>query len=199
MANFETAYKLLSASEGGYSNNPNDTGGETYRGVARNYFPAWSGWTYIDRTKTEGLHGAPHLETLLPDQNARLNQSVRDFYKQNFWNRFRGDDIPDSFQIIAAELLDVSVNCGVHTAVSFLQQALNVLNQNGKFYPDVEIDGVLGNETLGILRVSRQEENDARLLHKVMNILQGYRYIQIMQKNPSQETFARGWLSRVTV
>ena len=39
MANFSDAYALTSAHEGGYVNDPVDRGGETYRGIARRYFP----------------------------------------------------------------------------------------------------------------------------------------------------------------
>ena len=51
MAIFEPAFKLLILHEGGYANNKNDIGGETYRGIARNYWPKWVGWKLIDHIK----------------------------------------------------------------------------------------------------------------------------------------------------
>ena len=38
MANFEEAYKKTSDFEGGYVNDEDDAGGETYRGIARNFW-----------------------------------------------------------------------------------------------------------------------------------------------------------------
>ena len=37
--------------EGGYANDPDDSGGETYRGISRNNNPAWQGWKVIDKVK----------------------------------------------------------------------------------------------------------------------------------------------------
>ena len=48
MADFLTAYAPLARYEGGWCNDPADRGGETYAGIARNFFPAWPGWALID-------------------------------------------------------------------------------------------------------------------------------------------------------
>ena len=51
MANFNKAYKKTAASEGGYSNDPEDPGLETYCGISRRHWPKWPGWKEIDRHK----------------------------------------------------------------------------------------------------------------------------------------------------
>jgi lysozyme family protein len=43
MADFKQAYQLVLQNEGGYVNDPNDPGGETYKGVARNIYIV-TGW-----------------------------------------------------------------------------------------------------------------------------------------------------------
>lgn len=48
MAYFGDAFKKLSIKEGGYVNDKDDAGGETYRGISRKYNPTWQGWTMID-------------------------------------------------------------------------------------------------------------------------------------------------------
>ena len=48
MAKFQIAEAITGRNEGGYANNSADTGGETYAGIARNYWPKWQGWKYID-------------------------------------------------------------------------------------------------------------------------------------------------------
>ncbi|MBC7912857.1 MAG: hypothetical protein H7Y07_01930, partial [Pyrinomonadaceae bacterium] len=51
MANFDLAYKITMHNEGGYANDPQDNGGETWKGVARNFCPKWAGWVIVDRIK----------------------------------------------------------------------------------------------------------------------------------------------------
>lgn len=49
MADFKTAYDITSGLEGGYVNDTNDLGQETYKGISRRFWPHWDGWQHIDR------------------------------------------------------------------------------------------------------------------------------------------------------
>ena len=109
MAIFEIEYNKTMSHEGGYSHDPHDAGGETYKGVARRYHIGWSGWKIIDSMKQE--NGFPRSL----DNNKELQFKVLSFYKQNFWDRFQGDNIQD--QDIAGELFDTGVNMGIKRAV----------------------------------------------------------------------------------
>ena len=51
MADFRLAYKKIEAAEGGYVNDPDDKGGETYKGISRKANPDWDGWISIDQIK----------------------------------------------------------------------------------------------------------------------------------------------------
>lgn len=51
MADFKTAYKKIEAAEGGYCFDPDDAGGETYKGISRKANPNWDGWISIDAIK----------------------------------------------------------------------------------------------------------------------------------------------------
>lgn len=51
MANFKIALDKVLSREGGYINDPDDKGGETYKGISRKYNPDWKGWRIIDNTK----------------------------------------------------------------------------------------------------------------------------------------------------
>ena len=53
MASFKEAWEETSAVEGGYVDDDDDRGGETYRGVARNFHPDWPGWDRIDAAKDD--------------------------------------------------------------------------------------------------------------------------------------------------
>ncbi len=190
MANFEEAFLKTMGHEGKYANDPLDFGGETYMGVSRRYWPDWDGWYIIDSLKSD-----PNFSSILND-NIELNNKVKSFYKINFWNTFLGDNIND--QNIADELFDTGVNMSVYTAVKFLQKALNLLNNNGKRYPDIAEDGKIGPNTLNTLE-SYMRQKDKSYLLKVMNILQGCHYIESMERCSSQERFAFGWMDRVEI
>ena len=188
MANFTEAYDLTSAHEGGYVDDPTDRGGETYRGISRVHHPGWIGWQKIDTLKRR--RGFP--ATL--DVDRSLQNSVKSFYKRKYWDRFLGDQVPD--QRLANELYDTGVNMGVRRAVRFLQNALNQLNRNQRNYQDLVVDGWLGQGTLKVLKQYLRLERKSDLLLKVMNIQQGARYLEIMENDPAQEKYARGWLKR---
>ena len=117
MSYFLDAYAVTLHHEGGYVNDPDDRGGETYKGISRVYNPSWDGWLSIDLEKNE--HDFPKS---LENNNA-LQNSVKKFYKLKYFDPYRGDDMP---QGLAMEMFDTSVNMGVGRAVKFLQIALNV-------------------------------------------------------------------------
>ena len=55
MANFNESFNITLGYEGGYSNDPDDAGGETYKGISRRYHPGWKGWALIDELKSKGV------------------------------------------------------------------------------------------------------------------------------------------------
>ena len=188
MASFTRALAGLLKIEGGYVNDPDDLGGETYRGIARRYNADWSGWARIDQAK-RGRGFPASLE-----RDTALRTAVRQFYKQRYWDPYQGTAIAD--QAIAAKLLDIAVNLGVARAVTFLQRALNVLNRDGALYPDLQADGAFGPQTQTALTTYRKKDKPVFLL-KTLNILQGMHYIESIESDATREKYARGWLKRV--
>ena len=181
MATFNDAFDITMKHEGGYSNDPDDVGGETCRGISRRYNPSWPGWVIIDATK--------------PNINFKdLDVLVRDFYKAYYWDINRLDEITN--QDVANEIFDVGVNIGVVRAVKFLQKALNYLNRNEHSYNDLVVDGKIGSATFKALKYILNH-HDVDILLKIMNVLQGMHYLNYMKKSPTQEKYARGWFSRV--
>jgi len=190
MASFNEAFDLVMGYEGGYDNDPYDVGGETYKGIARNYYPDWEGWKIIDEARKSSAF--PHnLQDI-----SELDEKVRMFYKILYWNIFWGDLIPN--QAIANELFDCGVNLGTHRAIKYLQIALNILNRNGVLYDDIVEDGIYGPATHNVLNTYLSID-DPVFIVKIINILQGMHYIEYMKKSPTQERFARGWLKRVSI
>lgn len=123
MANFEIAYKRTAKFEGGYVNDPNDRGGETYAGISRRAHPKWAGWATIDVAKKE-KNFPKNLSS-----NVVLQQQVRTLYRNNYWTPIWGDRIKR--QEVANELYDFGVNAGVGTSIK-LQQRQFKMKETGK-------------------------------------------------------------------
>lgn len=185
MASYDIAYQLLMPTEGGYSNDPADSGGETYRGISRRNFPNWPGWRLVDQYKSK-----TNFQSLL-DKDVTLQTLVKQFYKQEMWDYHSLDTV--RYQDIANEVFDTSVNMGKKIGGTFLQRSLNVANINGKYYKDLEVDGHIGSMTIKALHLHPTPRN----ILKALNALQGARYIEICENNPSQEKFFNGWMKRV--
>lgn len=110
MADFALAFSATIKAEGGYVNDPQDPGGETYKGIARKMNSKWDGWIIIDMMKKERNFPA-NL-----DGNSQLQEKIKTFYEINYWDKIRGDDI--SNQHIAESIFDFAVNAGRNRAAS---------------------------------------------------------------------------------
>lgn len=187
MAEFEPAFVETMKHEGGYANNPADPGGETYKGIARNYWPKWAGWKQIDGVKAQTVaqptFGTPeyrnwvkYLDGVLAKFNA-LQASVARFYRDNFWSPLMAE-IPD--QDLASWLFDKSVNMGHARANKLLQRALHV-----------DADGVIGPQTRAMLHAA----DPTALLAACREEAKRY-YTQLALKDPSKSQFLHGWLAR---
>jgi lysozyme family protein len=189
MADFKKAYSITMAHEGGYVHDPDDAGGETYKGIARKYNASWSGWKTIDKCKNT----CSNFPNCLNDDN-NLQDEVHAFYKLKYWDVNRLDDFKD--QDVANEMFDTGVNMGTGRAARFLQKALNYLSRDGSLYTPLAVDGQIGPASLNALnRVL--SDGDGKILLTMLNVLQGEHYMNYMDKNPKQQKYARGWFKRV--
>jgi len=128
MADYKSAIKHVLLSEGGYVNDPTDSGGETYKGISRKNWPKWTGWPFIDFAKKK-----PGFEKLL-NSNSQLQDSVIAFYKREFWDKVGGDMIAS--QTIANLLVDSAVNEGVRAAVKRAQKIV-LIAETGVISPEL--------------------------------------------------------------
>lgn len=130
MANFTIALKKVLKNEGGYANNPNDAGGETYKGISRKNHPTWTGWISIDQIKKAHPKG---FKTIL-EHTPELQDKVKDFYKRRFWDELYLDTCGN--QELANQAFDMAVNAGIKAGVKILQKVLGI-----------PADGILGSVT----------------------------------------------------
>jgi hypothetical protein len=171
---FEEIYPLVSKDEGGYSNKPNDRGGETYGGIARNYpqNKSWEGWQILDEIKAKSGVELPNNF-----RSPILDDLVKDFFKEKNWDAVQMDNFPESLRYC---IFDVIVNFGfdpdtlASKAWAFIRLA-NGDNYNSSFVAD-----------LFWTNVTPENYTQARK----------NQYRRIVQANPSQQEFLKGWLIR---
>lgn len=167
--------------EGGYSNNPDDSGGETNWGVT------------IRRARKFGYTG-PMID--MPRSIAEAMYEQENWYEPGFY------DVSVFSPLIARELFDTGINCGVSRACEFFQIALNALNRQGKDYADIAEDADIGPATLQALKayLRLRGVRGERVMLKALNALQGARYIELSRARQKDENFVFGWLeNRVAI
>lgn len=130
MAKFIDAYKKVLNNEGIYSNDPDDAGGETYKGISRKANPNWDGWISIDAIKK--AHPTTFKDIL--KKTPELEKKVQDLYKDKYWDCFELDDVPN--QLVAEQMFDTAVNQGQTAAIRFAQRVLD-LRETGKWSLDL--------------------------------------------------------------
>lgn len=186
---FDQAYENTMGHEGLYVDDPDDRGGETYKGISRKFHPGWVGWKIIDRCKRKRRKFPENLKTA-----TGLDDAVRGFYKQEYWVKAKCHVIAPISRKIAIELFDSSINCGISRAVMFLQAALNNCSY-GLTKESLLVDGKIGEQTIQNIDILCPKYEKA--LYKAMNGEQYEHYEGICKKKPSQWKFFRGWMQRV--
>lgn len=117
-------FKKLDKYEGGYSNNPDDPGGETYRGIT--------------------VKNHPELAEKIRNQTLTDDEVLEIFIKE-YWVPAKCDEIPTGLDVCVA---DASFNCGPQRAVKILQMTLNaVRGTHLPSYAKLVIDGKFGPNT----------------------------------------------------
>ena len=172
MADFQPAFQKVIRNEGGYVNDPDDPGGETYKGIARQMNSKWDGWVLVDILKKQS--GFP--ATL--DRNIELQEKVQDFYHVNFWDKINGDKL--SNQDVANSLFDFGVNAGVSTSCSLAQMVVGA-----------ETDGVIGDESIGLINAF-----DPGQFLTSFTLAKIARYVSIVKKRPASQKYFYGWVRR---
>jgi lysozyme family protein len=110
-SNWDNAFKMMLASEGGYVNHPSDPGGMTNLGVTKR---VWEEWVGRESNEKE-------MRSLTPDM-------VEPLYKRKFWDAVRGDELPAGISYL---IFDFAVNAGVGRSIKTLQSAVGVTPDGG--------------------------------------------------------------------
>lgn len=178
---FRSAVEKVLSVEGGYVNDPADSGGETNFGIT------------VAVAMANGYAG--------PMVDMTRDQAIA-IYKRQYWDIMRLDDVAELSQSIAHELFDTCVNMGAGVAGRFLQRALNALNREQRDYPDLTVDGLVGPASVSALRacLTRRGASAEVVILRVLNALQGAFYIDLAERRQKDERFVFGWfLNRVVI
>jgi lysozyme family protein len=155
--------------EGGYNKGmTGDSGGETYRGIARNYNPKWKGWAVIDKIKP--LKYNQVIKSLEP--------MVQDFY----WNLFTSNGFHNLNSIkVALACFDFEVNGG------FSYTRLSGIIKEGF--------GQTANTTSAIITTCNNLPPNTLAAKIVDN--RAARYNWLIKQKPVLEKFRKNWFARL--
>ena len=157
LSNWPTSLALVLKSEGGFVNHPSDPGGMTNLGVTKK---VWE--EYVGHEVDENI-----MRGLTPDM-------VQPLYKKNYWDRIKGDQLPDGVDYAA---YDLAVNSGVGRAAKYLQQIAGV-----------PADGLIGPQSIEAIKACPAGE--------VVDALCDMR-LDFLKRLPTWSTFGKGWERRV--
>jgi lysozyme family protein len=155
--NFDAALKAILHHEGGFVNHPSDPGGMTNLGVTKKVWEEWVGHEVDEKA----------MRALTPEM-------VGPMYKAKYWDKIKGDDLPDG---VDYAVFDAAVNSGPGRAAKWLQACVGV-----------EQDGGIGPKTLTAVA----KHNPAVLVEDYAK-----RRLSFLMDLPHWGTFGKGWGRRV--
>ena len=112
--NYVIALTHVLKSEGLWSDDPQDSGGATMKGITLSTYREWKRNPHISKEELR----------VIPDEE------VYNLYKELYWNKVQGDYLPAG---VDYAVFDFAVNTGVGRATKLIQEAIVVT-----------ADGVLG-------------------------------------------------------
>lgn len=169
MASFETAYAIVRAHEGGYQNNPNDTGNKNSSGQL-----VGTNWGINARVYEKHI-GRPPTQADMIDMPRSVAVAI---YKIEFWDKIKGDEIAD--QQVANIFFDGHVNHG-SWGIYLMQSVLGIAT-----------DYIVGPQT--IAAINRAKPAALFEAYKQKRI---WAYHDLVRRRPSDQGFLRGWMIRI--
>ena len=178
MDNFEKSLSFVFGNEGGYSNDPNDRGGETNLGITQ---------STLDRARLE-INGLPSSVRNLTRAQAE------EIYRVMYWEESKADMMPYPLCTLH---FDASVNHGVGGAGKLLQKTINNYAAKAGLDARVDVDGAIGPKTLAALCQCLDLKGNVSLICEIYCNEREKYYKSIVESNPSQGVFLKGWLNRL--
>ncbi|EHS3288890.1 peptidoglycan-binding protein [Escherichia coli] len=153
--------------EGGYVNDPTDSGGETKYGISDRRDGVIDGKTDVN--------GDGKPDTRIRDLT---REQVAQIYWRDYWLPAGCDQWPDG---VAMFVFDAAVQHGVKKAIRILQEAA-----------DVDADGIIGSRTRKAVSLSTPDWLLARCIVRRSRF-----YADIIKSKPAQGKYLNGWFNRM--
>ena len=161
--------------EGGYTDDPLDSGGATNYGITEK------------TARRNGYTG---------DMESLTHPLAFSIYATKYWDAVCADDLLLISDALAYEVVDTAVNMGVRRASTFLQRWLNVLNRSQELYIDLTVDGKVGSKTIAALKAYAQSGRKIDVLTTALNCSQGAYYLDLAESREKDERFVYGWIDK---
>lgn len=160
----------LFAVEGGYVNDPNDSGGATNHGITE---------------QVAREHGYTGPMQSLPKGMAQ------DIYIATYIKAPKFDRVLALSPAVGTKLVDMGVNAGPGRASRWFQVALNHLSRGGQDYAQVAVDGQIGAQSIAAYRALENKRGRVKaceLAVKLIDAQQGTHYMSL-----NKPMFIVGW------
>ena len=179
MSNFAKSMQILMRLE--FSNpslalHKNETeNGLTFFGIYECAHPDFKGWELVKQVlKGKSLKEA----SVILYNNSDLVALVYEFYKKEFWDKMRLDEVGSDLK--ATEIFIFGVNVDTKPAVRVLQRLLNVA-----------VDGVMGAQTLKALNAYDEDK-----FNTDFDSCEIAYYANLVSQKPKFKVYANGWKNR---
>ena len=185
----EEAIRHTLGIEGGYVDDPRDSGGKTRWGIT------------VAVARRNGWKGK--MCDLPPEKAVEI-------YRKKYWAAARCDDLPPS---VAVRVFDAAVNHGVGGAGRLLQMAINSASEwallvgaygSPPKYRPLKVDGAVGPKTMRLFRRIYKcdrafvgAEDHRKVFHVAWAEARNSLYLQLIGRRNKDAVFARGWEKRV--
>ena len=162
--------------EGGgtYTNDPKDSGGPTRWGITEAV------------AREDGYEG---------DMRYLPRERAVSIFRKRYWIDPGFHLVANEYPLLGERMLDFSVLAGQRTSSIKLQRCLNVLNRNGRDFPDIADDGWIGMVTISALKAflkNRGQDGRKVLLGMVASLQSAY-LIELAERRPKDEEYQFGW------
>lgn len=150
--------------------------GYTFMGIYQKAHPHLSMWKKVDEVVAKHRKLSDASRELY--SNAGLLDEVKTFYKKNFWDRMRLDEIHE--QHVANEMFVFGVNAGCGRSVRLAQLVVGTV-----------ADGLIGPKTIEAINAYDTDAFDTEF------DLEEIKYYEaIVSNNPEKKIFLNGWKNR---
>ena len=178
--NYTQAFNLLmslefSRPENALHKNPNEKG-LTFMGIYEAAHPSWQGWGQV-RAAINAYGDLEKASVALYNDDA-LIEKVKIFYKKEFWDKMRLDEVDSELK--SCELFVFGVNVDTVPAVKVLQRLLGVV-----------VDGIMGQKTLKALNDYNEQSFDVDFDRAEIAY-----YRNLVKAKPEYHIYERGWINR---